>query len=428
MRHLRTLVLGVCVLVSASPAMTEPESPGARPMGDRVEERPQDVEFLMQELPKLHIRPFEKVSEGAWRRTGTQLGIEAPSLSDVAYYLRLCQMVAMLGDSHTRVGKAPGIAFRGYPFSVAPFAEGLCVVAVAKEHESLLGARLLKIGDTSITEAEPSIATLFPAENRASILNGLCQYITQAEPLVYLQLIEKAEAAPFTFEGPGGTELVARFDPVDPKGPRPEIATLPSVPRDRWPVSFKRDRDYWFERLPDHKAIYVRYDVCRDDPQRPFKEFVESVGKAMDETGAERVVIDLRSNAGGDSSVMAPLTKLIRSREAFQKKAAVAVLIGRRTFSSAQLNAVELQRECGAVLVGMPTGQKPNAFGEIRRFNLPSSGIEILYSTKEFRTAPPGEDPESTMPDVTVEPSVRDLAEGRDPALERALALPLEAR
>jgi len=426
MRHLTALAAFFCMLGLSAGIFGQAVDPTPSLLGV-ISERPQDVEFLMEELPKLHIRPFEKVSEGAWRRTGTQLAIEAPLLSDVDYYLRLCQMVAMLGDSHTCVGKAPGIAFRGYPFSVAPFAEGLCVVAVAKEHESLLGVRLLKIGETNIAEAEPRITTLFPSENRASALNGLCQYVTQAEPLVYLQLIEKAEAAPFTFEGPGGTELVARFDPVDPNGPRPEIATLPSVPRDRWPVSFKRDRDYWFERL-DHKAIYVRYDVCRDDPQRPFKEFVESISKAIDETGAERVVIDLRSNGGGDSSVMAPLTKLIRSQEALKKKGAVAVLIGRRTFSSAQLNAVELQRECSAVLVGMPTGQKPNAFGEVRRFNLPSSGIEILYSTKEFRTAPPGEDPESTMPDVRVEPSIRDLAEGRDPTLERALALPLEAR
>ena len=44
------------------------------------------------------------------------------------------------------------------------------------------------------------------------------------------------------------------------------------------------------------------------------------------------------------------------------------LLIGRATFSSAQMNAQQFRDRTKAILVGEPTGQKPNHFGEIKNF------------------------------------------------------------
>lgn len=95
------------------------------------------------------------------------------------------------------------------------------------------------------------------------------------------------------------------------------------------------------------------------------------------------------------------------------------MLIGRNTFSSAELNAEELKTKNGAILIGSPTGQKPNAYGEVQAFELPHSKIKIGYSTKYFYRS--DEDPESLMPDVLVEQSSEDLFSGRDVVLEAAL-------
>lgn len=420
---MRTLV-GIAVLLIAG-AVRGAEPQADPPLSARASERKQDVEFLAEELPKLHIRPFEKVSKAAWIRTATQLGVEAENLAPIDYYLRLSQLVAMLQDSHTRVGKAPGITFHGYPFAVAKFKEGLVVVAIDAAHASLLGARLSKIGETRIEDAETRLGTLFPYENRASLMNGMCAMVTQAEALVFLSLQPAIEHAAFTLTDREGVDHVVTFEPVMSAKARPEIARLPSAPASEWAVSYRRDRNYWFKALPEKKAVFIKYDVCADDPERPFDAFVKDIEKALDEAKAERIVVDLRSNGGGNSEVMKPLTELIRARQEFKPRGSVVALIGSRTFSSAQLNARELQQECDAILVGTPTGQKPNAFGEVRHFKLPSSGIEIQYSTKEFRTAPSGTDPESMMPDITVEASVEDFAAGRDPALEAALGLKL---
>ena len=67
---------------------------------------------------------------------------------------------------------------------------------------------------------------------------------------------------------------------------------------------------------------------------------------------------------------------------------------------------------CKATLVGQPTAQGVNHFGEVKTFRLPNSRVTIQYSTKYFRII---EDDSSTIqPDVHIEPSIKDYKNGRD--------------
>jgi C-terminal processing protease CtpA/Prc len=125
----------------------------------------------------------------------------------------------------------------------------------------------------------------------------------------------------------------------------------------------------------------------------------------------ERVVVDLRWNGGGDSQVFQPFIREIRKTR-FKPH----VLIGPGTFSSGVLNAWQLRKKTGATLVGEPTGGKPNCYGDVRLLKLPSSGIQVAYSTKYFRLVP--EDTPSLMPDITIEPSFEDYVRGSDPVLD----------
>ena len=58
--------------------------------------------------------------------------------------------------------------------------------------------------------------------------------------------------------------------------------------------------------------------------------------------------------------------------------------------------------------------------GTLSNFRLPSSGLQVFYSTTFFRLVPDA-DPPSVMPDLPVETTVRDYREGRDPLLQAAL-------
>ena len=176
------------------------------------------------------------------------------------------------------------------------------------------------------------------------------------------------------------------------------------------------DQNYWFKPLDDVDAIYVGYNRCMMQASPTFDAFVKSLFAAIDEQNGCRVIIDLRHNGGGSSPILGPVINGLADRAEVD----TIGLIGTDTFSSAILNALDLRRRAGAVLVGGPTGGKPNHFGEIRWFHLPNSQLRVFYSTKYFRMINDDDLP-SIQPDHTVIPSSNQYFSGQDPVLEFAL-------
>ena len=166
-------------------------------------------------------------------------------------------------------------------------------------------------------------------------------------------------------------------------------------------------------------ALYVKYNRCADSPKHSFAGFADAVMAAAEDPAVTRIIVDVRHNGGGNSEVFRPLVPRLREWAADDPGRVLVAVIGRGTFSSGQMNAADL-RKIGAVVVGEPTGQKPNAFGEIKTFTLPRSGLTVRYSTKRFETDP--SDPPSMMPDVAVGSLSTDFFAGRDPVLDAALS------
>ena len=117
--------------------------------------------------------------------------------------------------------------------------------------------------------------------------------------------------------------------------------------------------------------------------------------------------------------VIAPLFGALGSRRGLRERGRLFVAIGRHTFSSGMMNAGQFADTYGAILVGEPTGGKPNAYGEVRTVELPHSKIKVGYCTKLFRRAK--EDPPSIEPDLAVPLTFEDWKSGRDPVLEAVL-------
>ena len=138
-----------------------------------------------------------------------------------------------------------------------------------------------------------------------------------------------------------------------------------------------------------------------------------------DELDAQRIIIDLRFNGGGDETVIWPLWQALEKSERFSDKGDIIGLISRQTFSSAMSNSHQLRDTCGAVLIGEPTGGKPNHFGQLSSFTLPNTGITISHSTKWFQKIEG--DPDAVHPDVLIPWRSDPLFTGQDPVLEAAL-------
>ncbi|MEZ6164493.1 MAG: hypothetical protein R3B67_08670 [Phycisphaerales bacterium] len=84
-------------------------------------------------------------------------------------------------------------------------------------------------------------------------------------------------------------------------------------------------------------------------------------------------------------------------------------------------NAQQLRDGCKSdLLIGEPTGGKPNHFGQLGSFTLPNSGLRISHSTRWFQKVEG--DPDSVHPDVLTPWRSEALFGGRDEVLEAALA------
>ena len=158
-----------------------------------------------------------------------------------------------------------------------------------------------------------------------------------------------------------------------------------------------------------------------------MEDFAAQVQADLEAGGYSRVLVDLRNNGGGSDGVIWPLLSVLRQE--MDDGTEVVGLIGEATFSSAIINAVELQ-EMG-IRAGGRACQRQRGPLWLRQWllSLPNSGIQIGVSSKyidlgTLLDADAGRGVESLEPDIAVPQTMADTLAGRDTAVEWLLAHP----
>jgi hypothetical protein len=255
--------------------------------------------------------------------------------------------------------------------------------------------------------------SLISHENDAWVAARFGTPMTRAESLSTLGVTASAGSARFSFDKSGVT-----FDlDLAPIGTSEAGATVlaPYAADESWPLYLRNPKQYyWYAFDPNTHLLYVKYNYCSNDPARPFDAFAREIFAIADRERVDRFVVDVRNNGGGNSSVAKPLIDGLAQRTQFRGR--LYVIVGRETFSSGMLNAIELKAQAGAVIAGEPSGGKPNSYGEVKSFVLPSSNATVYYSTKWFQNVTG--DPESIIPDIPVSLSSSDFFARRDPVLD----------
>ena len=367
-----------------------------------------EVQYLADELARRHEDAFFYTSETAFRAAADALEEAVPDLTDAEVTIGMMRLAALIGDAHTSVDPSRQMTFHRFPLRLKWFDDGVYVVAAGRDYASLVGARLVAVEGQDAGEVLEAVRPVVSHENEHWFRELAPEVVAIAEVLHTLGALPDVEAGRFTFE-PGGEVVLpalAASAPLDWAGAF-EGRTPPLYLRS--PGAY-----YWYAYLPEARALYVHYRRCADQPGYPFEAFVDEVKAAADTLAISRTVIDLRLNTGGNSAILRPLLRLLTSRPAWREEGLYA-LIGRRTFSSGMLNAVELRNDLGAVLVGRPTGGAPNGFGEVRTFTLPYSRYVVHYSTKFFALTDGAA--RTVQPDRLVTVSSTDYFAGRDPVL-----------
>lgn len=197
---------------------------------------------------------------------------------------------------------------------------------------------------------------------------------------------------------------------------------------------FKYDiKENMFFYLKDGIPI-ITYNRCRDEDN-----MMNTLIRSLSEIDISRVIIDLRYNGGGNSSIIKPLIALLK-----EKQSKIVMLVNEKVFSAGCFAITDL-KELGGLSIGTEVAMPMNSFGNLGDgFELPKSKLKGNYSykyfyfdfnhcynlcTKEdfakFNTAENKHyfKPIYLKPDVYCKEKIEDIKSGKDIVLEKALKL-----
>ena len=410
------LALGVVLGVAACGDSASPTIPRGVPE-TREARWEQDVGVFARQLEERHADLFFRLPKPRFDAEVAELRARIPRISDTDVVVGMMRIAARVGDAHTTIDAFRSRGFRELPIRLERFTDGWFVTEASSEHEGLVGARLSRIGSVPIEAAVEAVAEVVPHENESWLRAQLPAFLIVPEILQAQGLVGDASRVELEVSGDGGATTTVSLEPSVPGAVGVSAPSPPRVPLYRSRV----EENYWDTYLADSQTLYVQYRRASDG-QGPesVAAFSARVLGFLDQNPVRALVIDLRSNAGGNSSLLGPLIEGLEARPEWSGGDALFVVVGKRTFSSALLNALSLAARTGAILIGEPTGGKPNHFGEVRSFHLPNSALRVSYSTRFFRVLP-NDDPPSLEPDIRVAIASRDHFDGRDPVLERVL-------
>jgi hypothetical protein len=384
----------------------------------------EDLEFFDQRFPSVQVDSEKLYPPAKFHQDVADLERDAPSLSDSEIILRLMRLVAQAGVSHITVDPEGELEFHPYPLQFFWYSDGAALTYASEEYKSALGARIVRIGSMTPEELESAVAPYLSHENLPWLHELSPEFLMNREIANHFGLAGSDGVIEITFERPSAKQFRLRVAPVSADSQGHMISATEVL---HLPGPFYRKRPnawYWYEYLADSHSLYIQYKRCRNDPKKSFKAFTRELFRFVDDLRApekiERVIVDLRFNSGGDSSVVEPLLQGLQSRPRLSAKGRLYVLIGRGTFSSGMMAAVNFREDLHAILFGEASGSRPNEYGEVKTLTLPNSKIEIRYTTKYFRLLEDS-DPLTLEPDVPIQRSIADFLSGQDQVLDTAL-------
>lgn len=379
----------------------------------------EDIDMLYSELPKRHKNLFFNISRSDFKAKVEGLKSKVQDLDDMEITVNISKIVASIGDAHTSVNMP---VYYLCPLEFYWFSDGIYITKTSERYQELQYGKITHINRIPIEQVIEKLSSIISHENTSFLKSLLPKYLQASEILYGLEITDDVENVAYTISGVDGIEkeYEVKFYPF-----KDAVQMLSSnanvVSQGNLPL-YRRNEDklYWFEYIKSFKTVYFNYKACREMEGQSVYDFGKDLLEYIERNDVEKLVIDLRNNHGGNSTILDPFIRDLKNQNKINSKGSLFVIIGRDTFSSALLNAYSLKNKTNAILVGEPSGGKPNCYGEVKRFTLKNSGLVIGYSTKFYEIIQDNDQP-SLFPHVSIELTIDCYIENRDPCLEYIL-------
>ncbi len=341
------------------------------------------------------------------------------------FRLESMRTLALANNGHTRA--IANAAVQTWAIRFVWLADGPCVV-----EGSHAGARLLAVNDTEIPHIFASLRPyLAGTDQRARALAGFMlawppaiSVATGVEGATVYRL-RRLDGNIFNLTASELAQPGAIY-PFRERGVAHTLIARAGI------ASLEEAQFGTFLRQFPGQIAYVRIADLGTDPVEVIAAKLAAISVQI--RTAQRLVVDLRGNPGGDFFGTAAFARGLKD---IAPGATLAVVVDKFTFSAAVVTAALLKFHARGRLVGEEMGDGAAFHAEGGTEVLPDSGLSIRHSNgwhdwgtgrAEAFLTPPEIAQEmiaagSLLPEVAASPTGEDFSTGRDAALESALAL-----
>ena len=431
-----------------------------------------DVNVLFETIRQCHPNMCAYVSEEevAAIRQRTYEAVGQPMTKQEFYWV-VAFAVASLKNAHTFIVPLDE-EFEAYlngggkyfPLNLR-YDRGRIILSTVQVQDLPTGAELLFINGEHATSVFDRFARTRAAERH----NSNYQATVQAAPL-YLWMAGYDASRPLELE-------VQTFDGKSLRYELDSAARTDIVAAKRKNQELLGRKNYSFRLLPEHNVGLIELNLLIEDRAERFDAFLRETFKKLSDQHVSHLIIDLRRNPGGNSSLgdmlisyltdapirqaeleMVRMSPLLRASagadiESIEKeylggqeakdgevytycplevkpssvscpfRGHVYLLIGSGNYSSAVLLASAMKHYRLATIVGEETGDPTAQYGNILWFSLPNSGLKVGVAAKYFVMAGGTEDGHGVTPDHEIVQTSTDSACGKDAVMKYVLNL-----
>lgn len=382
----------------------------------------EDLDYLSRELPKRHKNLFFNNREKDFYDQIFELKNNIQYYDDYELYVSFAKIAASIGDAHTSV-QLP-VRFL-CPIKLYWFSDGIYVIEASHEYREIVDCKITHVNNVDINEVISILKSIVSYENEYFLKSQLPKYLPAIELLYGLEIVDEVDSIIIRAEDINGVvkNVEIKAVPLAEAYKKLSDSLEASLGDNNLPLYRKNNNKYyWFEYINDLNLLYFKYNTCREMEEETLPDFCGRLISFINGNPVEKLIIDMRNNSGGDSTLLDEFIDYISGCERLNKQGKLYVIVGRDTFSSALLNVFSLREKTNAIFLGEPTGGKPNCYGEVKRFNLINSKLTICYSSEYYELID-DDNILSFYPDIEIEVTSLDYINNEDPIFNYIAAI-----
>jgi len=378
-----------------------------------------DLIYLAGEIRRLHVNLNNAISQQDFETHIAKIDANISTLTEQEIVFEFMKLVGRMGSGHNLIIPTNGTkgSFTRLPIEFYWFSDGLFVVNASEGFEQFIGSKVVSIGETPIREVLDKTAILNARDNEMQHLWLSPYYVSLPEVLKGLSVIDDVEAVPLTIIDTDGMTKDVTLSGADwsfqgfPKLPKQKTTDLPLYLKNS-------DQLFWMEALPENNAIFVQFNWVNEKNDNTLADFSRRLTNLVGVSNLDNLIVDIRHNPGGNGAILPSLVRAIIHAEVAKPEGKLFIISGRGTYSAAHNMLTDINRLTNAVIVGEPSGSRPNAISEAGWFKLPHSGLMGLVSS-QFHQVSKAEDHRIWIaPHIPTSLSSKDYFAGTDPSLE----------